>query len=69
MIKYEVTKNDGTIHDVLLIPIKNTQKYHFVNIIKGHICTCEFDSIEEAEKDIEKRLEENLLKTFTVFNI
>ena len=68
MIKYKVTKNDGSIHDVLLIPIKGTSKYHFVNITKGHICTCEFDNIEDAEKDIQKRLEDKLLKSFTVFN-
>lgn len=68
MIKYKVTKNDGSIHDVLLIPIKNTSKYHFVNITKGHICTCEFNNIEEAEKDIQKRLEDKLLKSFIVFN-
>ena len=68
MIKYKVTKNDGSVYDVLLIPIKGTSKYHFVNITKGHICTCEFDNIEDAEKDIQKRLEDKLLKSFTVFN-
>lgn len=39
-----------------LIPIKNTNKFHFVNITKGHICTCEFNNIEEGETDIHDRL-------------
>lgn len=68
MIRYNVLKLDGSINEVLLLPIKNTNKYRFVNITKGHICTCEFDSIELAEQDIEDRLTKGLLLSYIKTN-
>ena len=68
MIRYKVLKLDGSSNEVLLLPIKDTSKYHFVNITKGHICTCEFDSIELAEQDIEDRLNRGLLLSYTKVN-
>ena len=68
MIRYNVLKLDGSINEVLLLPIKNTNKYRFVNITNGHICTCEFDSIELAEQDIEDRLTKGLLLSYIKTN-
>nr|DAR46301.1 MAG TPA: hypothetical protein [Caudoviricetes sp.] len=31
--------------------------YSFVNLTKGHICTCKFNSIEEAINDIQTKKE------------
>ena len=32
---------------------KQDGKYHFVNLTKGHICTCGFNSVGDAIKDME----------------
>ena len=39
-----------------LFKMKGTEKYRFVNITKEHICSCEFDSIEEAISDLEDQI-------------
>lgn len=32
---------------------KSDNTYPFVNLTKGHICPCRFDSVENAVKDID----------------
>ena len=39
MLRFLVAKPNETV-EVLLLPHKNTNKYSFVNITKGHICSC-----------------------------
>ena len=43
---------------------KETGKYSFVNITKGHICPCMFDTYEEALQDLENRKKDNLIKGY-----
>jgi len=69
MLRFIVTKNDDSVNNVLLIPIKGTNKFHFVNITKGHICKCEFDTVEDAENDIINRLNSGLIKDYYKFKI
>lgn len=38
---------------VIIAKYKDTNKYSFVNLTKGHICKCIFNSIEEAISDLE----------------
>ena len=38
--------------DVRILPHKLTGKYSYVNLTKGHICPCLFDSIEDALADL-----------------
>lgn len=52
--------------DVLLLRHKNTNKYSYVNLTKGHICPCIFDSIEEAIQDMENRKKKGLLVDYTL---
>ena len=54
VIKFIVHKETEDL-DVLLLRHKGTDKYSFVNLTKGHICKCVFDSVDEAMKDIEDR--------------
>lgn len=49
-----VYKND-TIVDVLLIKHKGTDTYSYVNVTKGHICPCVFNSMYDALLDIEHK--------------
>ena len=31
------------------------EKYHFVNLTKGHICTCAFDTVQDAVADMQRK--------------
>ena len=59
-LKFIVHKETGDL-DVLLLKHKGTDTYSYVNLTKGHICSCVFNSIEEAIKDIDERKEKGLL--------
>ena len=60
-----VEKENEIIH-VLLLKHKNTDKYSYVNLSKGHICKCVFDSIEDALEDIEERKKKKLLVNYQI---
>ena len=63
MLKFLVSKPNETI-EVLLLHYKNTNKYSFVNITKGHICSCVFNSIDEAIEDMEERKKKGLIDRY-----
>lgn len=65
MIKFIVHKETEDL-DVLLLRHKGTDKYSFVNLTKGHICKCVFDSVDEAMKDIEDRKAKGLLIDYEI---
>ena len=50
--------------DTVLVTIlynRQTDKYTFVNLSNGHICSCNFDTIEDAIQDMEKQKSEGKL--------
>lgn len=51
--------------DVTILKHKITGKYSFVNLTKGTICPCEFDSIEDAKNDLQKQFEDGKIISFT----
>ena len=53
MKKFEVIRTDG-IFEVLLLKHKGTDTYSFVNITKGHICPCIFNSEQDGINDLER---------------
>ena len=65
VIKFIVHKETEDL-DVLLLRHKGTDKWSFVNMTKGHICQCIFDSIEDAMKDIEDRKAKGLLIDYEI---
>ena len=65
VIKFIVHKETEDL-DVLLLRHKGTDKYSFVNLTKGHICKCVFDSVDEAMKDIENRKANGLLIDYEI---
>lgn len=65
MLKIIVEKESETI-EVLLLKHKNTNKYSYVNLTKGHICKCIFNSVEDALKDIEDRKNKHLLVDYKI---
>ena len=65
VIKFIVHKETEDL-DVLLLRHKGTDKYSFVNLTKGHMCKCVFDSVDEAMKDIEDRKVKGLLVDYEI---
>ena len=64
-------KDDGIYRYKLLIckekKIENFQiKYRIINLTRGHICTCIFDSLEAVENDLLKNQEQGNLKILNV---
>lgn len=55
MLRYLVKRLDDTV-EVLILPNKNDGKYSFVNLTKGHICACKFDSVKDALKDMDEQI-------------
>ena len=62
-MRFLVRKNSGDV-EVLLLPHKGTNKYSFVNLTKGHICSCVFNSVAEAIEDMEIRKKAGLLDSY-----
>lgn len=50
-----VTRTDGSEVDVIISFDETTKKYCFVNLTKNHVCTCRFDSYDDAIKDMESQ--------------
>ena len=59
-MRFLVRKSSGDV-EVLLLPYKGTNKFSFVNLTKGHICSCVFASAKEAIQDMEYRKASGLL--------
>lgn len=62
-----VTKNDGTECVCTIMKHKSTKKYSFVNITKGHICSCEFSTQEEALKDLHNKYLNKEIATYILY--
>lgn len=67
-MRYLIQKPNGELYEVLILPYKGTNKYSFVNLTKGHICSCTFDSVEDAIFDLENRKRVRLVKDFWKMN-
>lgn len=53
---YLVKRNKGNVL-VTILKNKSDNTYSFVNLTKGHICTCRFKTEEEAVKDLKDKVE------------
>lgn len=50
-IKIIEHKKEGEINKILLFPTKDGTKWQYINLTRGYICPCQFDSREDALKD------------------
>lgn len=66
-----VTKPDNTKRIVKILFDRKLEGYRFVNLTEGHehICTCVFNSEEEAMNDLEDHINRGLVKSYTKINI
>ena len=62
---YKVIKADNTRCYVSIFKNKEDGTYSFINLTKGHICKCKFDSIEAALADIDDRVSKGLIKSYS----
>lgn len=54
-VKYFVVTRVHDIVTVMLLPHKDGSGYSFINLSKGHICQCKFQSIEDAIDDMRRK--------------
>ena len=47
-------ENPNERRTILLMPTKDGTKWQYVNLTKGYICQCQFDTREDALKDFIK---------------
>ena len=52
---YLVQRKSGNVI-VSIMRNKSNNTYSFVNLTKGHICPCRFDSVEDAVKDMDEKI-------------
>lgn len=52
---YLVQRKNGNVI-VSIMRNKSDNTYSFVNLTKGHICSCRFDSVEDAVKDMDGKI-------------
>lgn len=55
--KYRVFRKTKSKCEVMICKDRATDKYCFVNLTSGHVCSCRFDSIEDALNDMRNRSE------------
>ena len=66
MYVYKVIRPKDTVY-VILLKHKITGKLSFINLTKEHICPCEFNTVEEAEQDLEKyKKEGKIIKYYKI---
>lgn len=51
--------------EVMILPCKKDGKFSFVNITKEHICSCKFDTVEEAIADMDEQIKQGKVKQYT----
>lgn len=66
-----VTKPDDTKRIVKIIYDKKLEGYRFVNLTEGHehICTCVFNTEQEAIEDLEDHIKRGLVKSYKTMKI
>ena len=52
---YLVQRKNGNVI-VSIMRNKSDNTYSFVNLTKNHICSCRFDSVEDAIKDMDEKI-------------
>ena len=51
---YLVIRDKGNVV-VSIMWNRMDQSYHFVNLTKGHICSCDFNTVQDAIADMQEK--------------
>lgn len=60
---YCVVRPSGNVI-VSIMYSRQDKKFHFVNLTKGHICECAFDTKFDAINDMEKMMRERKIQNY-----
>lgn len=60
------TKSDDSLRLIFLMKTKDTNLWHFVNPVKGHICPHSFETPTDAFNDLSTRVDNGKLKRFKI---
>lgn len=61
-MRIKIWRDDGEF-EIMICRNKSDNTFSFVNLTKAHICTCRFDTVEDALKDLDKTKE---VKQYTI---
>lgn len=53
-MKLRIYRTTGSV-DVLLLPYKDGRGWSYINLGKGHICSCIFETKQQALADLRKQ--------------
>jgi hypothetical protein len=67
-MKLYIKRTDGSTATVLILRHKEEGKFSYVNLTKGHICPCKFDSIEEALKDLDNYIKNGKVEKYYILH-
>lgn len=62
-------KDKECFYDITIMPHKDSGRYSFVNLTKGHICKCEFNTYVDAWNDLIKNRDEGTLDIVSIKNV
>ena len=63
---YCVVRNKGNVI-VSIMFNRSNNKYHFVNLTHGHICSCEFNTVDDAIEDMRtKKLSGEIISYYEI---
>ena len=65
---YKVIRPKDVIY-VSVLRNKNDGTYSFINLTKGHICPCRFQSEEEALRDLEEQKQKGKVVSYKMYSI
>lgn len=63
MTRYIVKRPKDTV-EVLILPNKDGSGYQYVNLSKGHICPCKFETEYMAVMDMMNKVESGEIESF-----
>lgn len=67
MVIYKVIRPNGIVL-VSILKNKDNHTYSYVNITKGHICSCKFKSYKEALEDMDRLIKQGKIIDYCKLN-
>lgn len=64
---YLVIRDNGNVV-VSIMWSRMDQSYHFVNLTKGHICSCAFNTVQDAIADMQEKNDNGEIIDFIEIN-
>ena len=64
---YKVIREKGNVIVEIMFN-RSTGCYQFVNLTKGHICSCQFNTVDEAINDMQKKKDNGEIIDFIRMN-